>query len=331
LGVGLGHFPSAYGEAQAEYFASGKASETEEYVAGNPEYGFNEFLQIAIESGVISLCLFIAMLFFAIKGLIKKKQNGILGSLVALLVFACFSYPFSILPFAILFVFLLSMGNANRTQITQKSQINAKRKFNFAIIRVFCVICVLTIIYKQYPVYGAYKQWNKSRMYYQTGMYGEVAEKYEPLYPYLKDQINFLFEYGRSLSQAGMNDGIAGLARNETMAQGIPRQARNDKLVKSNEILRQAMKISCDPMLYNIMGRNYQAMKEYDLAEKTLLKSTQIVPNRLYPWYLLMKLYVETGDDEKARETAGIVLTKEPAVREMREEAEKIRNYKLLG
>ena len=79
------------------------------------------------------------------------------------------------------------------------------------------------------------------------------------------------------------------------------------------------------------MGRNYQAMKEYDLAEKTLLKSTQIVPNRLYPLYLLMKLYVETGDDEKARETAGIVLTKEPAVREMREEAEKIRNYKLLG
>ena len=78
------------------------------------------------------------------------------------------------------------------------------------------------------------------------------------------------------------------------------------------------------------MGRNYQAMREYDLAEHSLLKSTQIVPNRLYPWYLLMELYVETGDEEKAREMAKIVLTKEPkvqstAVREMREEANKIR------
>ena len=172
-------------------------------------------------------------------------------------------------------------------------------------------------LYKQYPVYGAYKQWNKNRMYYQTGMYKEATENYEPLYPYLKDQIQFLFEYGRSLSQAGINEGIAG-------------QARNDRLAKSNEVLRQAKKISCDPMLYNIMGRNYQAMREYDLAEHSLLKSTQIVPNRLYPWYLLMELYVETGDEEKAREMAKIVLTKEPkvqstAVREMREEANKIR------
>ena len=34
LGVGLGHFPSAYGEAQAAYFASDSAMEAEEYVAG---------------------------------------------------------------------------------------------------------------------------------------------------------------------------------------------------------------------------------------------------------------------------------------------------------
>ena len=84
-------------------------------------------------------------------------------------------------------------------------------------------------------------------------------------------------------------------------------------------------------MLYNLMGKNYQAMKEYDLAESNLLKSTHIVPNLLYPYYLLMKLYVETGEMEKAREAAGIVLTKEPkvqsqAVREMRQEAGRVKN-----
>ena len=110
---------------------------------------------------------------------------------------------------------------------------------------------------------------------------------------------------------------------------------RNDRLMKSNEVLKRAMQISCDPMLYNIMGKNYQAMQQYDLAEEYLLKSTHIVPNRLYPHYLLMKLYVETGEEEKARKAAATVLTKEPkvqstAVREMREEAEKLKvNQKL--
>ena len=329
FGVGLGHFPSAYGDAQAAYFASGKGSEREEYVAGNPEYGFNEFLQIAIESGIVSALLFIGILVSAFRNLchpaldagspekpLKNQNWGVAGSLVALLVFACFSYPFSVLPFPVILVFLLAMSNENGTRMTRIGRIGADIKSKSAIISVISVICVQLILYRQYPVYKAYKQWNNNRMYYQVGMYKEATANYESLYPYLNDRIQFLFEYGRSLSQD---------------FQGIAGQAQNDNLIKSNKVLQQATKISCDPMLYNIMGKNYQAMKEYDLAEQSLLKSTRIVPNRLYPYYLLMKLYIETGDERKAREAAGIVLTKEPkvqsqAVREMREEAGKIRN-----
>jgi len=305
FGVGFGHFPNAYGDAQAAYFASGKASKTEKYVAGNPEYGFNEFLQIAIESGIVSLGLFITALVFVFRGLMKNKDWGAMGSLVALLVFACFSYPFSVLPFPIVFVFLLAISHSSRTRMTRIERINADTKIKSAIISAICVICVLSLLYKQYRVYKAYNQWNKSRMYYQAGMYRDAAASYEPLYPYLNDQIQFLFEYGRSLSQSEQPE-------------------------KSNEVLLQAMQISCDPMLYNVMGKNYQAMKAYNKAEEYLLKSTRIVPNRLYPYCLLMKLYVETGEEKKAREAAGVVLTKEPkvqsqAVREMREEARKLK------
>jgi len=307
LGVGLGHFPAAYGDAQAAYFASGKASEIEEHVAGNPEYGFNEFLQIAIESGIVSLLLFIGLLISAFRGLAKTKNWGVIGSLVALLVFACFSYPFSVLLFPIILVFLLAMSGVNSTQITQIERIDANKSLKSVLISLICVICVPIILYKQYPVYHAYKQWNNSKMYYQAGMYKEAAQDYEPLYPYLNDQIQFLFECGRSLSQAEQPE-------------------------KSNEVLLHASQISCDPMLYNIIGKNYQVMKEYDLAENNLLKSTHIVPNRLYPYYLLMKLYIEMENEAKAREAARVVLTKEPkvqsqAVKEMREEAKKIMNY----
>jgi tetratricopeptide (TPR) repeat protein len=145
---------------------------------------------------------------------------------------------------------------------------------------------------------------NSHRLYIHSGIYEQAAQHYAPLYPFLNDQIQFLFEYAQSLS-------------------------KSEEPAQSNEILQRAVQISCDPMLYNIMGKNYQALKEYAQAENYLIKSTQMVPHRIYPWYLLMKLYDEMGLPEKACETASIVETKEPkvqsqAVREMREEARKI-------
>jgi tetratricopeptide (TPR) repeat protein len=80
-----------------------------------------------------------------------------------------------------------------------------------------------------------------------------------------------------------------------------------------------------------MIGKNYQAMHEYDLAEAAFLKAANLVPNRLYPWYLLTKLYDEMGLKDKVYETATIVQTKEPkiqspAIDEMREEVGKIRD-----
>ncbi len=52
VGHGTGNFVSAYGRAQEDYFANGEYSETEELVAGSPEYAFNEYLQVATEYGI---------------------------------------------------------------------------------------------------------------------------------------------------------------------------------------------------------------------------------------------------------------------------------------
>jgi O-antigen ligase len=302
LGVGLGHFPNAYGEMQAAYFASGQASETEELVAGSPEYGFNEYLQIAVEAGIAGLLLFLGLIVLVIRNYLNNRQYGLAGSLVALLVFACFSYPFSVLPFLILFVFLISRKE------TGNKHIDAKTERQEECLRVYCLLTSIIaayIIYIQYPVYNAYKEWDKNRVYYHSELYREVTEAYKPLYPYLNDRIQFLFEYSRSLSNTKQYE-------------------------ESNAVLQKAVQISCDPMLYNIMGKNYQAMKNYRQAEICFIRATQMVPNRLYPWYLLAKLYDEMGLPDKVRETAAIVLTKEPkvqsaAVREMRKEVLKLK------
>jgi hypothetical protein len=49
------------------------------------------------------------------------------------------------------------------------------------------------------------------------------------------------------------------------------------------------------------MGNNFKEMGEYERAENMYLCASQIVPNRHYPLYLLMKLYRDTGQIGKAK------------------------------
>ena len=308
LGVGLGNFSSAYGEAQADYFATGKGTDTEELVAGNPDYGFNEYLQIAVEGGVISLGLFLAIIIMSLRKLIRNKKWGIAGSMVSLLVFAFFSYPFSVLPILIVFVFLLATANEEliiRNEVLGIKSEKIKRSFLIPNFQFLILLVTVFCLYRQYPVYGAYKKWNTDKFLYSAGLYKDAVKKYEELYPLLNDQLQFLFEYAQSLS-------------------------KTEQYTESNEILKRAMQISCDPMLYNITGKNHQALKEYELAEECFIKAANIVPHRLYPFYLLTLLYHEMGLQDKVNEMADIVQTKEPkvqstAVREMRQEVSKIK------
>ena len=294
FGVGLGNFPGAYADAQADRIAGGKAGETETYVAGNPEYAFNEYLQIAAESGWLSFLLFLGILLCAFRSMWKAGEGRMAGSLAALSVFAFFSYPFSVLPYLIVFTFLIAAtAGAAETRPCRRQPVVP------CLIALLCFAVACGCLYRQYPVYLSCRQWTQCRIYYHSGEYREAVRNYETLYPYLNDRIQFLFEYAQSLSKSGEPS-------------------------RSNEILRRAMQISCDPMLYNVMGRNHQALKRYAQAEACFLKAANIVPSRIYPWYLLALLYQETGETAKARATARIVLTKEPkvhseAVREMRE------------
>ena len=99
---------------------------------------------------------------------------------------------------------------------------------------------------------------------------------------------------------------------------------------KSNEVMMDLLPHSSDPMPLNIIGKNYTELNIRDSAEHYLHRSTLRCPNRLYPHYLLMKLYLkEPTDSAAARREAKILLTKKekvpsPAIKEMRKEAERL-------
>ena len=108
---------------------------------------------------------------------------------------------------------------------------------------------------------------------------------------------------------------------------------RSRDYIRSNEILIPLLEKSSDPMILNIIGKNYQSIEMPDSAEYWLSKSTLRCPNRMYPHYLLMLLYADSASYDRCKclKEANTILTMpvkipSPAVDEMREKAVVIKN-----
>lgn len=292
IGHGTGNFVSAYGRAQENYFANEEYSETEELVAGSPEYAFNEYLQVATEYGIPLLFVILLIIAFCLWKGSREGRIGLCGGIIAVLVFAFSSYPMQIPGFAVTFYFLLAACVFGRSKIM--------------LLFFISIIILLGTYYWKYNQYDACKDWYRSKMLYNIGAYQSAKEEYETLYPELKNRGAFLFEYGYCLHKLKQYD-------------------------SSIVVLEEAMKHSCDPMLLNIIGKNYQAVGKYEKAEESLIRSTHRLPGRIYPYYLLAKLYAEPEyqQSEKLKRMVEVVLTKEPkvqstAVKEMRAEVKNL-------
>jgi tetratricopeptide (TPR) repeat protein len=309
LGVGLGNFGGSYGDVQSAYFASGAGTEREEYVAEGVEYAFNEYLQICIETGIIPFLFFLSFVFYVLYFGIKNKNYLPAGSLISLLIFASMSYPFNILPFLVAFIFLsvlciadisVNIGN----EISSTAVHCPKFAVCFFLFAPVAIVLSMSFFRSPLSLQTAYKQWKQIITLHNANMHMKVIKEYVKPYPYLQDEILYLFGYAQCLSDLKQYE-------------------------KSNKVLLRTRKISCNPVYYTVMGRNHQALKEYELAEQSFRKAKNLVPNRLYPHYLLAKLYYEMGLKDKMESEINIVLTKPPkveskAVEEMRKELIKL-------
>ncbi len=298
-GVGPGYFRGAYGDVQAEYFGSGRGSETEVNVAGCPEYGFNEYLQIGAETGIPGFVLFVCLVAVALWRLFRARSPVALG-LLALMVFAFFSYPFSLLPMKMLFVVFLAV--AGSLTPTRRGATIVQRVVAGAVLAGSVGMAAWAA--KPYlDRVEATREWKEISRWYSMEMYSYVVEDYPAMLPVMGDNATFLFEYGRSLNMEG-------------------------RYAESLKIMNRAVMLSNDPMNWNVIGNNYKALGDYDRAAEAYLKAYHIVPSRMYPLYLLGQMYSEIGNREQAEHYARRVVAMTPKIpspatndmqREMRE------------
>ena len=298
FGVGIDGFERAFAEAQHDYFEKEKVLEQDNRhveMAGVVESAFNEPLALFLLLGAVGGVLAAMVLFFKLQRLTAYSCVA-----VALLVASFFSYTFYIPSIAIVFLFAVAQLPDRR--------VRGGRYVNVLMFGIMGIV-VLFFDFREFGRREAYRKWKNNAVYYTWEDYQSVVKEYGKLYPVLKNDFKFLFEYGHSLHKVGRYE-------------------------ESNIMLKRGIRHSADPMFWNIAGNNYLALKQYDQGMTAYLRAYYTCPNRVYPLYLLTKLEAERGDTTMMNYYGRILLGKRPkvpslAVDEMKFEIRKMLDVKL--
>lgn len=131
----------------------------------------------------------------------------------------------------------------------------------------------------------AENDWDSIRYLSSMELYEDAVEEYAPLCDALNGNYRFLYDYGYALYKCGRHR-------------------------ESIVVLKEGAAMSSDPMFYNIIGRNYEAMGLYQEAESAYLHAHYMVPQRLYPLTLLMRMHIRLGNNSEALRYGTMILGK---------------------
>ncbi len=293
-GVGIGEFSGEYAMYQKEYFEENPGSVFLD-IAGTPDHGFNDYLQIGAEMGIPAVLLFILLLAVTLKRLLSNRSILAYG-LLASVVFAFFFYPLSLFPFQTLLVVFCVAGASYRGN----GEASIERRIITAfILIVWLVIAVLVMAFMKEKITDI-NTFRSASYLYQVELYNDAIKEFLPLLPNMTDDKEFLFELGHSYNKTGRYE-------------------------ESNRIMEMGTNISGDPMFYNILGNNYKELGDYMKAEESYFEAFSMLSNRVYPLYLLMVLYEDTGEHGKAMEMAKKIVGFDPKIQS--EATEEMKNY----
>lgn len=318
FGYGVGRFEAEYNNWQAEYFQKHPEEMVgpKGRVAGNTKYAFNEFLETASEIGGIGLLLFGCLLALALGSVPKLKKKElekegirkvndplILNSFIfSFIIIFFFSFPFYNLPLLLVFFIVLTINSANMQAVQKPQRIPLITGYSFATVLLSFGIWFGFALPKRCI---AYKTWQDANFMYMSSTYNIAVKEYEKPYSSCKYNNEFLQQFGKCL-------------------------AMNKDFTKAKIILNDAVKFGGDYMLYANLGDVYKELKQYSQAEVAYNRSAYMVPHKLYPHYLLVKLYTQTGDTVKAQTKAKEVLAMNAKVNNMAEDEIKQEMKKIL-
>lgn len=266
---GYGNALGSYGDAQAEYFEGEERGQERVRIAGCPEYAFNEYLRLGMEFGILGLLLSVAVIVLGTMMLCHSDSSLTFG-LVAWGTFAMASYPLAVWQLRLLLAVFLGAAIGVSVKVGKKGRL----------ILVPALVCLsvgsmLVWLPENKHRKEAESKWLEERRFTNFGIFDGMADRLAILYPQLRRNFRYLYDYGYALH-------------------------KECRYEESNVILREGALISSDPMFYNIIGKNHEALGDYELAERNYIHAHNMVPSRLYPYILLMEMKERQGNTEQA-------------------------------
>jgi hypothetical protein len=316
FGVGFDRFKAHYMDAQAEYFRK-ESRLGEGIIADNTYYAFNEPLQFTVENGILGM-IFLSVIIFLLARISVEEHIQIpylkivgLSICSTVLVFGLFSYPTQILPIkmiGLVAMALIATIDAKKNPVRSKESNGlSKGRANWIPKTFICSICA-TLIWTAYPlikkVGQGYRDWKTAMDTYNYRLYQESIVEFKRAWPVLHKDGEYLMNYGKALAMAGEHKSAI-------------------------EILDQAKYHLNTTIIETTLGDAHKTLGHYKKAEVAYQRAANMIPHRFYPQYLLAKLYIENGEEEKAKTKAREILDKEikvpsKAIREIRSEMERI-------
>lgn len=280
FGHGLHGFRSQYMLYQAN-FLDQCTSNVLPMLADNTTHPLNEYALLAVNFGVIGIATLLIGIIMTIMHFFKNPSNESFVGIMAIAgigVLSMFSYPFRYpltllgLLCALLLVYKDVLLNLNRTTMIIIRSITAT-------ISALC-LCLI-IIWVHYQI-----QWNKLSVVSDNGNDTKtVIEGYNSLYPKLKNDPYFLYNYAYVLSENGECEKAGNMA------------------TKSFDLMA-----NYDTAL--LIADNAKEWGDVEVAEEYYRLASRMCPVRFMPLYGLFRLYNDNGRLEEMKEIGQLILSK---------------------
>lgn len=309
-GVGFDRFKTHYMNYQATYFKT-HGENSYANLADNNQYAFNEFLQFFTENGIVGIFLLSYILYLLITPHVTKPNKEVYSIAMAICfamgIFSCFSYPMQILPIKLVLIVVLSTIASLSDKPSSFRYLNKRKNIFKPVITIVLIGFVYLLGIKTVSIdrlNNGFKTWKQALITNSCGENEVSLILYAKAYPILNRNGDFLMNYGKILMIAKQNK-------------------------KAIEILKEAQLYLNTTIIETALGDAYKDLAEYNKAETAYKKAYNMIPSRLYPLYLLAKLYKESADALKATTMANTVLNKEVkissiAIKQIKTEMKKI-------
>jgi O-antigen polymerase len=283
FGHGYGSFITTYNNYQLDYFKNNPDDEKNGLLANEATFAFNDYLQITIESGITGLLLFLGIIVFSLgkQSQEDKSSHNVMikalkACIVSMLVCALFSYPFQSAIIKTLFYISIACISATQKPVFMIQYKNALLK---RIVFSISAIVLIFIIYNEIATFKYSGTWKKAHISYNEGEHSKSFDLYKIVYPKLKNNFFFLFNYGLSLCES-------------------------ERFNEAISILEKVKNGQNNYQLLLALGDSYAGINDFEQAEKNYLNAAFLIPHMYVPRYKLFKLYRQTNQTEKANDLA---------------------------